>query len=423
MKAGAIGTIQANTGFGKTIVAIKLIKRFQAKYKDARCYYIVSQTNQKNNALESLKAWGADLSRIEIFVINTFVIGLINNTINPEIDFLVLDELHRYGGEMPTDDSQFKFTQIWNKVKYKYCLGLSATLERLDNTHNFIIERLPVVDTITLQESLDNGWTSKYYQFNVPIDLSYNEKINYDLVEERFKTLFSIFNKDFDLMRSCMSNTKTLSDFSLQFYNLRKEKYNSYEHCKKEVKSYALACNAAMAERKKMVYNCHSKLIATLEIIQKLNLKFIIFGKSIDFVNKLSKLLIDNSISCAPYHSKMKKGENEKSLEKFKQNHIKGIVSASALDEGFDDDTVCLGINTSFTTNPTTQVQRIGRVVRLRADKKEKVSLFINLYCRNTQEEIWLEKSQKYTESFSLPNLEEAIPIIKNIYESNETNN
>ena len=66
-----------------------------------------------------------------------------------EVDLLVLDEVHTYCGE--------NFITLFEVVKYKYVLGLTATFERLDGRHELLTPYVPICDTVTLSDALANG--------------------------------------------------------------------------------------------------------------------------------------------------------------------------------------------------------------------------------------------------------------------------
>lgn len=66
-----------------------------------------------------------------------------------QVDLLVVDECHLSAS--PT------FINIYNCVEYKYLLGLTATLTRLDGSEKYLEQFMSVCDTITLQEALENN--------------------------------------------------------------------------------------------------------------------------------------------------------------------------------------------------------------------------------------------------------------------------
>lgn len=93
--------------------------------------------------------WHRELAKNKLFsvckveIINT----VLNNTYN--VDLLVLDESHRYASQ--------ESVNLFQLVRYKYVLGLTATFERLDGRHELLTPYIPICDVITLQDALKNG--------------------------------------------------------------------------------------------------------------------------------------------------------------------------------------------------------------------------------------------------------------------------
>ena len=50
------------------------------------------------------------------------------------------------------------FSHVFQTIKYKLILSLTATLERLDGKHELIEKYCPVVDEVTLEEARLHGW-------------------------------------------------------------------------------------------------------------------------------------------------------------------------------------------------------------------------------------------------------------------------
>ena len=76
---------------------------------------------------------------------------------------IILDEVHRYASDV--------FSLVFKQVGYKYILGLTATFERLDGKEILLQKYAPVIDKITLEDSLLNGWVSPYIEYEVLINV------------------------------------------------------------------------------------------------------------------------------------------------------------------------------------------------------------------------------------------------------------
>lgn len=127
------------------------------------------------------KQWITQLDKIG-FGLNSQVI-IINTLIKHEYecDLLVLDEAHRYGSQLNI--------QVFDRVKYKYILALSATMERLDGKHELLYKYCPVVDRVTDSEAIANNWVAHSIEYKVILDVD-------DI--DQYKALTKEFNEHFE---------------------------------------------------------------------------------------------------------------------------------------------------------------------------------------------------------------------------------
>lgn len=135
------GTLEYGTGVGKTFTAIKCIKSVLKKYPGFRILVVVPTDLLKEQWIIQLTKHGIFMSA-EVVVINTVVKH------NWNCDILVIDEIHRAAADT--------FSLVFEKVNYKLILGLTATLERLDGRHTLIEKYCPIIDTISIEEAMQN---------------------------------------------------------------------------------------------------------------------------------------------------------------------------------------------------------------------------------------------------------------------------
>lgn len=105
-----------------------------------------------------------------------------------------------------------------------------------------------------------------------------------------------------------------------------------------------------------------------------------------------------HTISCLREKKISPKKLKEEAINKIMDdNTVKVMLTAKALDQGFDYPGAELGIIMSRTSNPTQQIQRTGRVVRKHtyADGTEKTGLVVNLYLKDTRDFRKLRGAQK----------------------------
>lgn len=175
------GTLEYGTGVGKTYTAIKCAKSVLAKYPQFRILVVVPTDLLKEQWIMNLTKHGIFMNA-EVVVINTVVKH------EWTCDILIIDEIHRMGADT--------FSEVFEKVKYRMILGLTATLERLDGRHKIIEKYCPIIDTISLEEALQNGWVSDYVEYKVYIDADISE---YQKYNREFTEHFSYFDYNFSL--------------------------------------------------------------------------------------------------------------------------------------------------------------------------------------------------------------------------------
>lgn len=89
-------------------------------------------------------------------------------------------------------------------------LGLTATFERLDGRHEILAKYAPIVDTITMEDALFNGWVAKYKDYVVVIDVPDIDV--YQKYNKEFNEHFEFFQWDFNKVMSMIGKMVLLID-------------------------------------------------------------------------------------------------------------------------------------------------------------------------------------------------------------------
>ncbi len=143
-KAKGRGIFLGSVGFGKTRVAINIIKKLKEK-KDSLTVTILVPTTIL------LKQWKKIINDYELndtCEVRTFK-SLSKKLVNS--DLLIIDELHASLSKNGIDrirDSRFPLF-----------LGLTATINRIDENEKFILKHFPIFDTVTKEECIKNNWS------------------------------------------------------------------------------------------------------------------------------------------------------------------------------------------------------------------------------------------------------------------------
>lgn len=389
LRLNARAYLEACTGFGKTRVAINLIKECLLRDPNRIINVVVptkplalSWTKKKTGHIDKFK-----LKNVFVYVVNTYVKE------PRECDLLIADECHRY-----SNDSAYLFRKVVGETKYKFFLGLSATLE---GHHKAFLHSKGIhsAGLVTLEEAKREGWVADYEIINIGLNLTDEDREAYKKMHEGFNKNFAYFNHDFDIAMKCLVNREYREEYCRNLDSVQPER----------LMIHALNWRRNMEQRKTFLYNNIAKLIASKEIISAFRDKHIIcFSESADFADKLKEEMGDVAVT---YHSKNRPKLNRENMAKFidMRTRVYSMIAVKALDEGVDIPTIDLGLIASRTSKQLQNTQRVGRTLRILKDKK---SFVINLYIKESQDEIWLKKSTKGLRCLWMESVEQAISYI-----------
>jgi superfamily II DNA or RNA helicase len=100
--------------------------------------------------------------------------------------------------------------------------------------------------------------------------------------------------------------------------------------------------------------------------------------------------LAKDGIDSVVYHSKSK--GKDLLLDKFRKNEVRVLLTARALDEGFDVPDCDMAIIMAGYKGERQVKQRLGRILR----KKDKTAIIYLLYADRTKDEDWLAEMRRY---------------------------
>lgn len=353
-QAGGCSTIVASTGYGKTVIAINVMKRM-LQLKPTAVIRVIVPTKVLKDQWESKITFNGD---IKVLIINTAIKKPFR------CDLLILDEAHRY--------NSLTFKELFNKCTYHFVLGLTATFERLDGLEKEVMERYcPVCDTVTIKESLENGWAAPYREYKVMLDVDLTE---YKKANETFIKHFSFFNFDFKLALDAVTNPFV------------QQKIAKEVNCElKEVKAHAYAWSKALQFRKKFIAN-HPKKV---EIVNKIiaarsDKKIITFNTSIEQCKRYGNGVIVSS--------EQTKKQNQTIIAEFAKQKTGVIHSSKMLIEGLDCPGLSVGIVAGFNSSKTAKTQEVGRVIRVESGKQAEI---FTLVIKGTVENEWFKKANE----------------------------
>lgn len=439
------GTLQACTGYGKTRVATTIARKMFLKDSSTKIVVVVPTIPLRNQWEGIMRELGL-INNTTIYVINTLILS-------PEViscNLLILDEIHKYAADtffevfnIAAWDYIMGLTATLERMDSKHTL-LQEHCPIIDDVtlhearkHGWVSDYIEYNLYVEMnKEDAEvynniNTWLGKafaifHHDFYVamaccsPKDRYFNGKMNYG-AETFVRTHVNKYGEALSLQ-----DVQGRQLFGQALVN--------------EVVKQANNATRLIREREAFLTNNDTKVQVAKEIIETLNMKTVTFGKSTECADKLTEAL---GSKAASYHSyleseeravlKVKEYKTEKSaikfsdslgtsfsryenelgvwkvyyykLQKFGKDRLKKEViarlendeieiinSAKALDLGLDVTGMQLAIIISGDSNPTTQTQRIGRVIR---KEGEKTSIIVNILLKDTQDEKWCKRRQK----------------------------
>lgn len=388
------GVIEVVTGAGKTIFALAAIQRLKKDINDLIVSIIVPTKALMYQWLENLlrdfqmakedvglKGDGHQDSfdqgkRIMIYIYNSAVLH--DNLVN-DVDaagnskhLLIVDECHRSGSP--------KFREIYN-ARYDYTIGLSATPDKpTDDTFKSVIEPNigEIIYKYSFNEALRDGIIPPFEIYNYAIELTDEERREYDeLTDEIRKTVKRIKSRYYHRLKGVSDDL---------FEAVLRKIQNELDVPDPDISRYFVTTNK---RKRDILYRAENRWKLVQEILEEnRDSKVIMFHENIDVVDfDIYKNL--KRADAVIYHSKFFPKDNEITLELFRRDKAKILVSVKALIEGLDVPETDVGIIVASSSSPTQRIQSMGRILRQTAIKKEKgtPSKLYVIYVKDTTDE------------------------------------
>ncbi len=426
------GTLNYFTGVGKTYTAILIINELLKKDNSRTVHILVASEALKIQWEQEVNKLVPESSRNSI-KIDTVQQIIVDNILR-HVTLLVVDEVDEFLGEERFGTINGKYF-VW-----KYGLGLTASFDDRQGRIEKLSAYLPVVDRITEEEALEEGYISNYVEFNLAVSLTDTELAEYKFQTDIINKNINKFGKNgFEKASKVLRGDERYSGigYATMWANQNgwKKNFDPNDTTQaainnlwnpNKIMGYAKGLMEAVRNRKNIIYSASNKITVAIEIMKKFDkLKTICFSQSTMFADRLQINANKefNAEVCVVYHSKLesrplkdasgeyikvkggkRQGElklfGKKSLREYAINRIKNgqsriLSTASALDRGFDVEDIELGITTSGTANPTQYQQRGGRVKRLKLYRPETIVIIVNIYVPKTKDEDSLIERQK----------------------------
>ncbi len=368
------GSVIATTGFGKTRIALMGASLLAQKFTGLTIIVVVPTETLQKQWKKALDGQGLSLQS-DVIIINTLIKH------EYVCDLLILDEAHRYASELNI--------QVFDRVKYKFILALSATMERLDGKHELLYKYCPVIDRINDLEAIANGWVAESIEYKIILDV--DDIDTYKAMTKDFNEHFEFFQYNFDLAMSMLGKEGFKCRSSFRDEMCKANRSLDRTETFKLVTYHATAFARAMQARKKFINNHPKKLELTREIIKyRPNAKIITFSATVDIAEQIG---IGNV-----YSGKDSRKKGRITLEDFASKPSGVLNTVKKCDEGLDCPGINLAIILGYDSSPTRYKQRKGRAIRKEGNKITELFTFV---LNDTVEVNWWEKS--HGESKAIP--------------------
>jgi len=340
LKAGGRGTLDYTMQFGKTFVGIKLCKRALARNPESKILILTHSQVSSRNWFKYREQYLDEKANILIMTKNS-LINLIEevqsgNAILDEYAITIIDEIHKFTTHSAYD--------ALLHVNTKYLLGLTGTYPAGEDKKK--LDRIaPVVDKITEQEALENGWIAPYREYNLTIEFPDEDKARYiKLTEPIAETLqifkgtarlmnhymnAQVFKSDYNVIDSCFRGISTFDRFNKIIRLLPNDIRNLLAFLKGwkqdmelindlaiqinsiwnpiAIESRARSFDGHIRSRNKLMIMNPLKLQYVTDIVKKFMKPTIIFNEATDFAdavcNAINRLGTESIPICTVYHS------------------------------------------------------------------------------------------------------------------------
>jgi RNA polymerase primary sigma factor len=377
--AGRRGVIEAVTGSGKTRVGIAAA--FEAVRRGFKVLVLVPTAELQIQWLRALKkdlpgarrgALGDNhhdsLDTVDVLVAIVNSAATRQTLRDHKAGLVIADECHRYAAPMFAEALETGYT--WR-------LGLSATYERTDGEH--LVRLAPFFGDIVFRLWYDRALADKIIApFDVAmvgVELTASERDEYEALTETMAKATNPLEIYLHMARN------PFAAFITAVAHLAESKIDS------PGPALARKYMAAMTGRQNLLAETPTKRMA----LAALNPAITDSGPTLVFTQTKKSALAAAQVCsamgnpAATVMSGMSREDRATALGRFRDGTAKVLTAPRVLDEGIDVPEADLGIMVAASSSQRQLVQRLGRVIRKKADGR--AGRFVVLYSRNTVED------------------------------------
>ncbi|WP_349826872.1 sigma-70 family RNA polymerase sigma factor [Brevibacterium litoralis] len=379
--AGGRGVVEAVTGAGKTMVGVTAA--FQAFEFAVRTVVLVPTIELQNQWRTRLHAvvpearvgilgnGGQDsLDECDVLVAVVHSAAARESLLAEHHDgLLIADECHRYAAPA--------FVQALSE-RFAFRLGLTATYDRPDERHAHVLDPFfgGVVFRLEYARALADGVIAPFDLAFVGVDLSPQERHAY----QEFSATISKLGAG---LRARLG----LENAPYAQFLQRVQQVAGRKNDPSPETVMALKFLEAVARRQRLLADAQEKLLVLsgLAPVVAESAGTLVFSQSIDSSSQAGSTLAEAGIATEVVSSRAEPLRRKMSLQAFAAGKVQALCAPRILDEGIDVPEADLAVVVSGFRQRRQVVQRLGRVVRAKADGRH--GRMVHLYARHTIED------------------------------------
>ncbi|MDQ0076814.1 sigma-70 family RNA polymerase sigma factor [Arthrobacter oryzae] len=373
------GVVEAVTGSGKTRVGIAAA--FEAVRQGIKVLILVPTAELQRQWLASLQR---DLPKARLGALGDgrldsldhvdILVAIVHSASNRETlrshkaGLIIADECHRYAAPMFTGALQ---------EGYAWRLGLTATYERSDGEHENLLTPYfgGVIYSLWYNRALKDEVIAPFDIALVGVDLTPSEQVNY----EEFSNTMS------DAARNLESYAgiprKPFHQFIAAVATLAGSDSPSREATIARKYMRAMSSRLALLAEAKTKYHALAALKQTVDESHGT----LVFTQTQESARRAQELYTAMGSKASALFSGMAKDDRKQGMEDFRSGASQILAAPRLLDEGIDVPEADLGIIVAANRSQRQMVQRLGRVIRKKADGR--AGRLVVLYSTGTVED------------------------------------
>lgn len=358
------------TGCGKSIMAIEAIKYIREKHPDYNILIVAPKIVILETVwLKELNKFGFGPNQVGVYYGYAHEFSKITLTTIASIprldmrifDVIIADEIHNM-----MSPSLMKLV----KHPFKYKLGLSASIKRVDQNHWKLLEQFDYnMFDYSIKQAITDGIINRFYFHLVGVhitDVDVRERYEeLDTELTQALTTYGGFERVMRLPKGDPGKAKVLGLFTQ-----RNDLINNYVK-KVNVVSKIIINNK---DKKVLLFSQYNKVTRGIYWALK------------EVVNRTE--IIDTHV---------REVKRQQFLKEFEQGQYNILLSSRIFEEGYNLPAIDCAIFLSSNSTSRQMIQRLGRILR----KKDKPSEAYYIYCRDTFEEDYAMRARQFVEEIA----------------------